>query len=148
MMQRFAAILAWMSLVSFAAAPARAEEGMWTFDAFPRAQVAVNYGVVIEPPWLDRLRLASVRLTSGCSGGVVSREGLVATNHHCVVDCIQNLSDNRTDYVRDGFLTSSRAEERKCAGLQAEILVGIIDITAQVNNAVKDKTGEAFLLAR
>lgn len=148
MMQRFAAILAWMSLVSFAAAPARAEEGMWTFDAFPRAQVAVNYGVVIEPPWLDRLRLASVRLTSGCSGGVVSREGLVATNHHCVVDCIQNLSDNRTDYVRDGFLTSSRAEEKKCAGLQAEILVGIVDITAQVNNAVKDKTGEAFLLAR
>ncbi|MFO1014847.1 MAG: S46 family peptidase [Caulobacteraceae bacterium] len=148
MIKRLSAILAWMSLVSFAAAPARAEEGMWTFDAFPRSQVAVSYGVVVEQPLLDHLRLASVRLTSGCSGAVVSREGLVATNHHCVVDCVQNVSAPGRDFVRDGFLTAGRTDERKCAGMQAEILIGITDITAQVAAAVKDKTGEDFLLAR
>ena len=72
--------------------------------------------------WLDAVRSAAVRLTSGCSASVVSKEGLVLTNHHCVVECEQTLSTAEQDYVSTGFLTHKRQEERLCPGMQAEIL--------------------------
>jgi len=81
------------ALVSLGAAPrAQAEEGMWTFDEFPSNQVEQALGVRVDRAWLNHLQAASVRLTTGCSGAVVSREGLVLTNHHCLVSCIQALS--------------------------------------------------------
>jgi hypothetical protein len=80
-----------LALTSFAA-PAIADEGMWTFDNFPSAQVEAAYGVKIDRRWLDTVQAASVRLTSGCSASVVSGEGLVLTNDHCVIDCQQALS--------------------------------------------------------
>ena len=51
---------------------ARADEGMWTFDAFPAARVDQSLGVKIDQKWLDRVQAASVRLTSGCSASLVS----------------------------------------------------------------------------
>ena len=130
------------------AGPGRADEGLWTYDAFPAARVQAAYGVTTDQAWLDHLRGASVRLTNGCSAAVVSREGLTATNHHCVVECIQALSSRERDYVRDGFMTAGRAEERRCPGMQAEILTGIIDITDQVRAATAGKTGQDFVRAR
>ena len=61
----------------------RAEEGLWTFDNFPAEKVRQAYGFAPDAAWLDHVRLASVRLP-GCSAGIVSRHGLVLTNHHCV----------------------------------------------------------------
>jgi hypothetical protein len=130
------------------AANARAEEGMWTFDNLPTARMEQSLGVKLDRAWLDHLRLASVRLTSGCSAALVSREGLALTNQHCVLACAQNLSTPGHDFVGDGFLTDSRAEERLCPGLQAEVLVAIADATGPIYAAAKDKTGEAFVIAR
>ena len=65
-----------------------AEEGLWTFDNFPADKVRQAYGFAPDAAWLDHVRLASVRLP-GCSAGIVSRHGLVLTNHHCVLDCIR-----------------------------------------------------------
>src|SRR5690242_3692732 len=73
-------------------APALADEGMWTFDNFPSAQVNAKYGTRIDQAWLDRVRGAAVRLSSGCSASLVTANGLVLTNHHCVRDCAQQLS--------------------------------------------------------
>ena len=81
-----------VALALAAASPAAADEGMWTFDAFPTAAVQQKYGVRIDQPWLDRVRGAGVRLSSGCSASVVSPQGLVLTNHHCVSDCVEVLS--------------------------------------------------------
>ena len=115
---------------------ARADEGMWTFDHFPAATVADRYGVTTDARWLDHLRAASVRLTSGCSASVVSKDGLVLTNHHCVVDCVQTMSTAGRNYVAQGFLTRSRAEEQKCPGMQAEVLRDIAEVTPEVTAAI------------
>lgn len=70
---------------------ATADEGMWTFDNFPAAAVKQKYGVDVTPAWLDRVRLATVRL-GGCSASFVSPDGLILTNHHCVSACLAELS--------------------------------------------------------
>ena len=136
------------AVIALSAAPALADEGMWTFDNFPAAKVAQAYGVKTDQKWLDRVQAASVRLTSGCSASLVSKDGLVFTNHHCIVDCAQSLSDGQTDYVKDGFLTAARAEEKKCPGMQAEVLVSITDLTADIGKATAGKTGIDFVKAR
>jgi hypothetical protein len=135
-------------LFGLSAGTAQADEGMWTFDNFPAAKVETAYGVKIDQPWLDKVRAASVRLTNGCSASVVSGQGLVLTNHHCVVDCVQDLSSADTDYVQDGFLTKAREEERQCPGQQAEILTEITDVTDTIRAAGAGLTGQAFNRAR
>lgn len=130
------------------AGQAQADEGMWTYDNFPSAKVKETYGVTIDKAWLDRVQRASVRLTTGCSASLVSPQGLVLTNSHCVIECVQNLSTDKNDYVKDGFLTATRAEERKCPGMQAEILTTITDVTDQIRAATSGKTGQDFVRAR
>jgi hypothetical protein len=129
------------------AAPALADEGMWTFDAFPAARVKAAYGVDIDRPWLDRVQAAAVRIP-GCSASVVSPDGLVLTNNHCVVDCLVALSDAGNDFLKDGFLTAARAEERTCPGMYGEILVSITDVTARVQAATAGKSGADYGKAR
>ena len=127
---------------------ARADEGMWTFDNFPAAAVKAKYGVTVDQAWLDHVRGAAVRLSSGCSASVVSGAGLVLTNHHCVRDCAQSLSSAGNDYVQNGFQTARREDEKLCPGMQAEILANISDVTARVTKAAAGKTGQDFVKAR
>ncbi|MBV9991116.1 MAG: S46 family peptidase, partial [Alphaproteobacteria bacterium] len=127
---------------------ASADEGMWTFDNFPSAKVKAKYGVDIDQAWLDTVRGAAVRLSSGCSASIVTKDALVLTNHHCVRDCAQNLSTAQVDYVKDGFAAARREDEKLCPGMQAEILSSISDVTDRVSNAAKGKTGQDFVKAR
>jgi len=127
---------------------ARAEEGMWTFDAAPLARVEQSLGVKLDRAWLDHLRLASVRLSAGCSAALVSPEGLALTNQHCLLGCVQSLSRPGHDYVADGFLTEGRAEERSCPGLDAEVLESITDVTGPIMAASVNKQGADWVLAR
>ena len=96
------------ALVLIAGGSAGADEGMWPFDEAPVARVKDALGVTLDSRWLDHLREASVRLTNGCSASIVSREGLVLTNQHCIVPCAQQLSPPSSDYVSDGFLAAAR----------------------------------------
>jgi V8-like Glu-specific endopeptidase len=129
-------------------ASALADEGMWTFDNFPTASVNQKYGLHIDPAWLDHVRAASVRLSSGCSASIVTSDGLVLTNHHCVRDCAQQLSSATTDYVKDGFQVARREDEKPCSGMQADVLAGISDVTDRVAKAAAGKTGQDFVKAR
>lgn len=138
--------LGW-ALAGLSAAPAAAEEGMWTFDNFPIARVNQTYGTNIDQAWLDRVREASVRLR-GCSASFVSPEGLILTNHHCVVSCIQELSTAEQDFVANGFLVATREEERTCPGQTAEVLTEIVDVTDRVLAAGAGLEGAAFAAAR
>ncbi len=135
------------AVLSVAASPAKADEGMWTFDNFPIQTVNDKYGTRIDQGWLDRVRNAAVRL-NGCSASLVSGEGLVLTNHHCIVQCVQDLSTAEKDYVKDGFMVATRAEERECVGQTAEILTDITDVTDQVLAAGAGLEGAAFVQAR
>src|ERR1700710_3055798 len=90
---------------------AQADEGMWTFDNFPAAAVKAKYGVTIDQAWLDNVRGASLRLSTGCSASIVSGQGLVLTNHHCVSDCVTDLSTSDKDYIKDGYIAADRREE-------------------------------------
>ena len=121
---------------------------MWTYDNFPLAKVNSAYGLKLDQKWLDRVQAASVRLTTGCSASLVSKSGLVFTNHHCVVECVQDLSSDKRDFVKDGYLTATREEERTCPGMQAEILMSITDVTKDVLGATAGKSGQSFVQAR
>jgi hypothetical protein len=145
---RSAAGLGLAAAFLLSAAPALADEGMWTFDNFPLARVNAAYGLKLDQKWLDRVQAASVRLTTGCSASVVSKSGLVFTNHHCVVECVQDLSSGDKDFVQDGFMTASREDEKTCPGMQAEILASITDVTKQVASAAAGKSGQDFVRAR
>lgn len=135
-------------IAALSAGPARADEGMWTFDAFPARAVERSLGVRLEQPWLDHLRAGSVRLTTGCSAALVSPRGLVATNQHCVLGCVQSLSGPGRDYFNDGFGIAGPIEPKSCPGLQAEILVGIRDVTSPIFDASAGKFGDDFVHAR
>src|SRR4051795_13701660 len=93
---------AFLGLFSFTiGAAARADEGMWTFDNFPKAKVQSQYGFKVPDEWLDHAMRSADRL-SDCSASFVSPHGLVATNHHCVVSCLEQLSTPQRDLVATG----------------------------------------------
>ncbi len=139
---------AMMAAPAVLVAPANAEEGMWTFDAFPTARMQSQYGWAPDQQWLDRTRSAAVRLTGGCSASFVSAQGLILTNHHCVIGCLQNLSTSSDDLVAKGFNAADRSRERICPGQQAEVVTSISDVTADIRAAMGDATGEAMIRAR
>ena len=141
-----AAALAAAALVT--PALTRADEGMWTFDAFPAAKMRAAYGWAPDQPWLDRVRAAAVRLTGGCSASFVSGEGLILTNHHCVAQCASDLSSAKKDYLADGFVAADRSREMKCPGQQAEVVTAISDVTPRITAAIGTATGEALTKAR
>ncbi|MDB5482448.1 MAG: peptidase [Caulobacteraceae bacterium] len=143
---RLAAVASALMILS--PADAAAEEGLWTFDAFPAATVERDLGVHVGAEWLGHLLAGSVRLTTGCSGALVSPRGLVMTNEHCVLACAQSLSDDAHDHVAGGYGVGAADEEKPCPGLQAEILVGIADITDSVFKASAGKRGDDFVKAR
>ena len=127
---------------------ARADEGMWTFDAFPAAKMRATYGWAPDQAWLNKVRASAVRLTGGCSASFVSPEGLILTNHHCVVSCLQDLSTGQNDLVANGFTAAARPAERQCPGQQAEVVTAITDVTPDVQRAIGSATGEAAVRAR
>lgn len=127
---------------------AHADEGMWTFDGFPAQQMRKDYGWAPDQPWLDRTRAAAVRLTGGCSASFVSDAGLILTNHHCVADCLADLSTGENDLLEKGFRPATRAEERKCPGQQAEVVTAISDVTADIKAAIGSLSGADLVKAR
>ncbi len=141
-------LLASAAVLAFAAATsASAEEGMWTYDNFPIARANQTLGTNIDQAFLDRVRLSSVKF-GGCSAGVVSGQGLVMTNNHCVATCVANLSTPQQQYGETGFTPKTREEERKCPGATAEILTDISDVTERMHKAGEGLEGQAFTQAR
>jgi Peptidase S46 len=126
------------------AAPALADEGMWTYDNFPTTKMQAAYGWAPDAAWLERARLGSIRLTLGCSASLVSSDGLAMTNHHCARECVSDLADAQHDYIANGFYAATRADEKKCPAMEANQLVKISDVTQQVEAATAGKSDRAF----
>lgn len=128
------------ALVTFASSLALAEEGMWLFNDFPSAQVKKDVGVTVDQAWLDRVRLGSIRLANGCSASLVSADGLVMTNHHCIRACLEDLSTPSRDLLATGFL----GPEEKCPKFEGNQLVKITNVTDSVREATKGASGPEF----
>jgi len=130
-------------LAACAAVPAVADEGMWTYDNPPVAQLKAKYGFEPSKEWLDHVRLASVRFMDGGSGSFVSSDGLMITNHHVGLGCIQNVSTAENDFVKTGFYAPTREKEAKCPGYEVNELVSMQDVTARVQGAVTPQSTDA-----
>lgn len=126
------------------------DEGMWLLNDPPRQLLKDKYKFDLTDEWVKNAMLASVRLNSGGSGGFVSPEGLFVTNHHVAADSVQKLSKPGEDLLRNGFYAETRDKEMKCPDLEINVLQEIIDVTKEVNGAVKPemKPAEAFAARR
>jgi S1-C subfamily serine protease len=111
---------------------ALADEGMWTFNNVPRAEIKKKYGFDVTDDWLNKVRLASVRFNNGGSGSFVSPNGLVLTNYHIVEDFVGEVSTPEKDYAKEGFLARTQAEEIKVPSLELNVLMNIEDVTSRV----------------
>ena len=115
-----------------------ADEGMWLFNALPKAQLKTVHQFEPTQEWLDHVMLSSVRFNSGGSASFVSSQGLVLTNHHVASDTLFKLSSAEHNYNENGFLAATLADEIKTPDLELNQLISIKDVTAVVNSAIKE----------
>src|SRR5688500_8767975 len=117
-----------VALFTFQAMPVGAlDEGMWTFNNVPRADIKKKYGFEVTDDWLRKVQLASVRFNNGGSGSFVSPNGLVLTNYHIVEDIVGELSSAEKDYAKEGFVARTPADELKAPSLELNVLESIED---------------------
>ena len=121
----------------------RADEGMWTFNNVPRAEIKRKYGFEVTDAWLKKVQLATVRFNSGGTGSFVSADGLVLTNHHIASDVLQKISNAENDYNKEGFYARTRDQEVKAPDLELNQLISIEDVTDRVTSAVKPGSSPA-----
>jgi hypothetical protein len=126
---------------------ALADEGMWTFNNVPRAEIKKKYGFEVTDEWLKKVQLASVRFNNGGSGSFVSPNGLVLTNYHIVEEIVNEVSTPQKDLAKEGFVAKTRADEIKAPSLELNQLISVEDVTARVNGAVKAGATDAEAFA-
>jgi Peptidase S46 len=127
---------------------ARADEGMWLVYLLGEQVYndMVKRGLKLSKEQLYSINKVSIKdaiiiFNGGCTGEIVSPEGLIFTNHHCGYDAIASASSVEHNYLRDGFYAKSKSEEIPAKGMFVQFLVRIDDVTAQVDEALKGLTG-------
>ena len=134
---------------------AHADEGMWMLtDLKKQNEVAMQeLGLLIPADQIYNpegiaLKDAVVHFGGGCTGEVISAEGLVLTNHHCGYGYIQQHSSVEHDYLTNGFWAMSRQEELPCKNLTITFIDQILDVTDYVKEQLKtdpDPQGTNYL---
>jgi hypothetical protein len=132
-----------MAVIAACAFTALGDEGMWLFTDPPRKLIKEKYDFEPTDEWLAHLQHSSIRFNNGGSGSFVSSDGLILTNHHVGSDAIQKLSSKEKNYVKTGFYACKQEEEIKCVDLELNVLMGIEDVTEQINAAVKSGSSPA-----
>jgi len=124
---------------------AKADEGMWLPMLLGQQVYAdmVKKGLKVSKEQLYSMNQACIKdaiiiFGGGCTGEIVSKEGLIFTNHHCGYNAIAAASTVDHNYLRDGFWSKSKSEEIYAPGVQAQFLVKILDVTDKVNEKIKD----------
>ncbi len=125
-----------------------ADEGMW-LPLLLGQQVyndMVKKGLKLTKEQLYSINKASLKdaiiiFGGGCTGSIVSAEGLIFTNHHCGYDVIASASNMDHNYLRDGFYARNKGEEIPGGNLSVQFLLRIDDITAAVMDSLKGLSG-------
>ena len=123
----------------------KADEGMWLVHLIGEKTYAdmVKRGLKLTKEQLYSMNTSSLKdaiviFGGGCTAEVVSKEGLLFTNHHCGYDQIASASSVAHNYLKDGFWAKTKQEEIACPGLSVQFLVKIDDVTEAVNGKLKD----------
>mgnify|MGYP000905249386 FL=1 len=119
---------------------ARADEGMWLLKLMEQQHLADSLrkaGLQLPPSQLYSETGPSLKdvvgiFGNGCTGEVVSPDGLIFTNNHCGFSYIHAMSSVEKNYLKDGFFAKSRAEELPTPDLTFTFVLAIEDVTAQV----------------
>jgi len=127
--------------------PAKADEGMWLINLLNKNLTTKmkKAGLKIDPKIIYDQNNASlsdavVALDFGCTGSIISQEGLLITNHHCAYADIQSLSTSETNYLEDGFWAMNHNQEIPIKGKSVFFLRKVIDGTQEVNEVVDSLT--------
>lgn len=89
------------------------------------------------------LKDAIVQFNGGCTAEIISKDGLVLTNHHCGYDAIAELSSTEKNYLRDGFWAKSRSEELKPKSLYVRFFVRMDDVSQRILGVTNPSMNEA-----
>ena len=122
-----------------------ADEGMWLLPLLEKmnGKAMKELGCELTPKQIydinkTSLKDAIVQFGGGCTGEIISGEGLLVTNHHCGYSNIQKLSSVEHDYLKDGYWAMNRDEELPCEGLTVTFLEYMKDVTDVIAKADKD----------
>ena len=137
-----------LALVCAVSLPSKADEGMWLLQLMQEQHLIDRMkaqGLLLEAndiynPNAISLKDAVGIFGGGCTGEIISPDGLILTNHHCGYGAIQQHSSVEHDYLKDGFWAKSRKEELPTPGLAFRFVERIVDVTDKVN--AKIKSGE------
>ncbi|GAE17449.1 Dipeptidyl-peptidase 7 [Bacteroides pyogenes] len=136
-----------LALTALIACSAKADEGMWllqlmqeqhSIDLMKKQGLKLEAGDLYNPNGVS-LKDAVGIFGGGCTGEIISPEGLILTNHHCGYASIQQHSSVEHDYLSDGFWATSRDRELPTPGLKFVFIERIEDITDIVNAKIAAK---------
>jgi hypothetical protein len=141
-------LLAWVAL-TIITVQVFADEGMW-LPLLLGEQVYNNMlqkGLKLTKEQLYSINKASIKdaviiFGGGCTGEIVSNEGLIFTNHHCGYSAITAASTIDHNYLHDGFFAKSKQEEIPAQGLYADFLLKIEDVTKEIEDSAKGLKGD------
>lgn len=140
-----------LALMVSSALMASADEGMWMINAIDRAleKNMKARGLKLGAREIydadakgTTLSDAVVALDFGCTGSIISDEGLLITNHHCAYADIHSISTPQRNYLEDGFWAFKSEEERYIPGKNVFFLKKVIDVTDEVNALEKKMLAE------
>ncbi len=130
---------------------ARADEGMWVLYLMGDKVYndMVKKGLKLSREQIYSMNKASLKdaiviFGGGCTGEVVSREGLIFTNHHCGYSAIAAASTVEKNYLKDGFWAKTKADEIPAPGLSVQFLIRIEDVTESVSGELNGLEGAAW----
>ena len=148
-MKRLFAIVAALAI----SASAFADEGMWLLPLLKQlnGKDLKATGCKLTPEEIysinkTSLKDAIVHFGGGCTGEMISQQGLLVTNHHCGYSSIQGLSTDEHNYLMDGYWAKSYAEEIPCPGLSVTFLVSMEDVTNVIEKAENAEAARAQVI--
>lgn len=142
-------------LFSFIIKTTHADEGMWLPFMLQQLNSQELYirGLKIPVEEIYSVNKGSLKdgvvlFGAGCTGEIISNEGLLLTNHHCGNSTIQSHSSTEHNYLRDGFWAMDRTQELPCPGLTVTFIISMSDVTNQIAPSLNDDMTEAERAAK
>lgn len=147
-MKKTALLILFAIIISLA--PVKADEGMWLLPLIEKLNMKKMNEIGFKLTAKDiydinnaSLKDAIVHFGGGCTGEIISAEGLLLTNHHCGYGVIQRLSTVENDYLQNGFWAMNRQQELPSPGLSVTFLESFTEVTKEIEKAAsKAKTEE------